>query len=99
MLIMFAILTASCNSPSSQLIGKWSDHSQSGEYLEFFKDNTYFMNSKKMPLSGKWKELDDGRIMISIESFGVTQSFMGKIENNKLKLQMQGNEYILNKIE
>jgi hypothetical protein len=87
-----------CSSPSSRLIGKWADE-KNEEVIEFFKDNTYIIPADKMPISGKWTLLDDGRVKINIESFGVTQSFISKMDGDKFIFSMGGQNFPLHKIK
>lgn len=97
--LAFAVLIAlGCSSPTSHLIGKWSDE-KNLESIEFFKDNTHiWRNIEGKSISGKWKVLDDGRIKIKFDS--LKGRIMGKIERGNLILDI-GNEktVILHKVK
>lgn len=95
---IYIAIALGCSSPTSRLIGKWSDNKNQDSF-EFFKDNTCILQSTLMSISGKWTVFDDARIKIDIESFGVTQSIMGKMEGENLIFYMGDKKTTLHKVK
>ncbi len=89
LMISVAIIMLGCSSPTSKIIGNWSDL-ESEDSIEFFKDNTFSLKSGVMNFSGKWVDLDDGRIKIELSIMGISQTWMGNLESKKLILELPG---------
>jgi len=92
--IAYLATVLGCSPPKSRLIGKWYKNNE--EYCEFFDDNTVLFKGK-IPISGKWKELDGGRIKIDCSVLGTTTIFLGNIDDSKLILNVTNTEVALYK--
>jgi hypothetical protein len=60
-----------CSRPASNIVGKWqaSDINDRSAY-EFFKDGSAMRRSGSDWLKGKWRFLDDGRLLVEATVFG-----------------------------
>ena len=60
-----------CSRPSSNILGKWqtSDTNDRSAY-EFFGDGSAMRRSGSDWLKGKWRFLDDGRLLVEATVFG-----------------------------
>jgi len=74
---LLVVLTAialfvSCSAKSS-ILGKWQEFGAKtgdNETLEFFKDGTVSLVSKRMTLAGKYSFVDDDRIKLELGGIG-----------------------------
>lgn len=74
--------------PKNKLLGKWVDagQSQSGDYMEFRRDNTVVMSTKAVPtpLEGTWVIGDNGGIKVDLTVASSVQSILFQFDGDKL---------------
>jgi hypothetical protein len=91
-----------CSRPSSEIVGKWqaSGNNDRSAY-EFFKDGSAMRRSGSDWLKGKWRFLDDGRLLVEATVLGtaVAETYDVTFERETAIFKdSNGNETKFNKV-
>lgn len=83
----FAVLTGCNINAESKLVGKYMNTGIPNERLELLSDYTgvLFVVNEKEQIALKWSILDDGRIKLTSNTFGIEKMYFGKWGTSKKK--------------
>jgi len=99
---LISVVLAACGS-SNPVLGKWESTDGSGETIEFFKDDTFVMESPiGLNISGTYSIEDSDKIKLDMEGlWGINGPTIATLSNKgkTLTLSLSGVEYEYEKAE